>query len=378
MNNQDIIELLNRYDQGECTEQEKIWIEAWYINQPVGLITDPVEELAKDLDEVEQRLIIHTTRRLVTMWPRIAAAASILLFLSVGGYYLLHKQVSTQQLAQNHIYNDVPPGHNKAVITLSNGKQVSLTDAENGILSKQGNQLIKKTGSGTIAYESNNSDADSQRPIYNVITTPRGGQWTVILPDGTKVMLDAASSIKYPLSFGNERIVEVTGQAYFEVVHNAAKPFRIRAKDQVIEDIGTKFNISAYDDEQVTNTTLLEGAVKVSNPKAVSLSDRNGVTLKPGEQAIAQNNRLTVSNADTEEALAWKNGYFKFNDEKLVSIMRKLSRWYDIQVEYQGDSPDVVFDGDIPRNTSLAQVLKVLEVAKVHFTVDGKKLIVTR
>jgi ferric-dicitrate binding protein FerR (iron transport regulator) len=378
MNNQEIIELLNRYDQGECTEQEKAWIETWYVNQQTETIHHPVEELVKDLAEVEQSLITHTTHRRITMWPRIAAAASILLFLSVGGYFLLHKQAVPVQVVHNEIHNDVPPGTNKAIITLANGKQVSLTDAKNGIISKQGNQLIKKTSNGTIAYESDNSDAENQRSTYNVITTPRGGQWSVVLPDGTKVMLDAASSIKYPLSFGNERIVEITGQVYFEVVHNAARPFRIIAKDQVIEDIGTKFNINAYDDEPLTNTTLLEGAVKVSAPKASSLADRNGITLKPGQQAVVQDNKLTVSNADMEEALAWRNGYFKFNDEKLVSIMRKLSRWYDIKVEYKGDSPDVVFDGDIPRNTSLVQVLKVLEVANVHFTVDGKKLIVTQ
>src|ERR1700744_4168702 len=173
MNNQDIIELLNRYDQGECTEQEKAWIETWYINQHTKPITDPIEELAKDLDEVEQKLITHTTYRHITIWPRIAAAASILLFLSVSGYFLLRKQ-TPPQLTQNHIHNDVPPGSNKAIITLSNGKQISLTDAQNGVISKQGNQLIKKTSNGTIAYESDNSDAENQQSIYNVITTPRG------------------------------------------------------------------------------------------------------------------------------------------------------------------------------------------------------------
>ena len=376
MNNQDIIALLNRYDQGECTEQEKAWIETWYLNRHTEPLTDSIEELSKDLDEVEQRLIAHTTYKRVAMWPRIAAAASVLLFLSVGGYFLLHKQ-APRQIAQNHIYNDVLPGNNKAIIRLSNGKQISLTDARNGVISKQGNQVIKKTSNGIIAYESDNSDTENQQLIYNTITTPRGGQWSVVLPDGTKVILDAASSIRYPLSFGNERIVEITGQAYFEVVHNAAKPFHIMAKGQVIEDIGTKFNINAYADEPATNTTLLEGAVKVSNPGATSLLERNGITLKPGEQAILQNNKLSISNADTEEALAWKNGYFKFSDEKLGSIMRKLSRWYDIQVDYKGESPDIIFDGEIPRNTSLAQVLKVLEEANVHFTVMGKKLTVT-
>jgi transmembrane sensor len=376
MDNQDIIKLLNKYNQGQCTEQEKAWIETWYLNQQTKPLNHPIEELARDLDEVEQKLIEHTTIRRITLWPRIAAAASILFFLSIGGYFLLHKQ-APQQIAQNQIHNNIVPGGNKAIITLSNGKQVSLTDAKIGTISREGDEIIKKTGDGTVSYENNGSSGSDHQLDYNTITTPRGGQWSLTLPDGTKAILDAASSIKYPVNFiGHERKVEITGQVYFEVVHDAAKPFRVMTKGQVIEDIGTKFNVYAYDDEPFIKTTLVDGSVKISIPGTPSLLESAKVILKPGQQTVLQNNKLTVSDANIEEVLAWKNGYFRFNDENIESIMRKLSRWYNIEVEYKGDLLDKKFEGEIPRKTELSQVLKVLELANVHFTVEGKKIIV--
>lgn len=377
MDNQDIIKLLNRYEQGQCTEQEKAWVETWYLKMQTGPLNVPVKELSKDLDEVEQKLIEHTKGRQVQLWPRIAAAASILLFLSIGGYYIFHKQ-KPQQIAQNQTHNDIAPGGSKAIITLSNGKQLSLTDAAIGAITKEGNEIISKTGDGTVSYQAAGSSGNDLQAAYNTITTPRGGQWSLVLPDGTKAMLDAASSIRYPVSFtGNERRVEVTGQVYFEVAHNAAKPFRVTTKDQLIEDIGTKFNINAYDDEPAVKTTLEEGAVKVSNQGARTPFEKAGVILKPGQQTVLQNNKLSVSNANLEEALAWKNGYFRFNDETIQGIMRQLSRWYRIDVEYRGSLPDREFEGEIPRNTGLSEVLKVLEAANIHFTVEGNKLIVT-
>src|ERR1700761_4303742 len=256
-----ITDLLKKYYEGQCTEQEAAWVETWYLNLQTGPLNNSIEELTADLDEVEQQLLEHTTVKRVTLWPRIAAAASVVMLLSIGGYFLLHKQ-TPQRIAKNEIHNEVFPGGNKAILTLSNGKQLSLTDAKNGILLKQGNKSIKKTSDGTVSYEANESSGDNQQIGYNTITTPRGGQWSVILPDGSKAMLDAASSIKYPVSFaGNERRVEITGQVYFEVIHNAASPFRVVSRGQVTEDIGTKFNVNAYDDEPGIKTTLFEGAV---------------------------------------------------------------------------------------------------------------------
>jgi len=376
MENKRAEELLKKFRAGQCTEQEKALLESWYIQRAsrseVDLSADEIEAV---LQEIWATLPVHDEEQPVRrLWPRIAAAASILLMLSAGGYFLLHKTPAVYLVAQNHV-PDIAPGSNKAILTLSNGKKLNLTDAKTGVLSKQGNKLIKKTSDGTVSYEASESDGDNRQPGYNTIVTPQGGQWSVILPDGSRAMLDAASSIKYPVSFsGYERRVEITGQVYFEVVHNAANPFRVIVKDQVVEDIGTKFNINAYDDEPVIKTTLLEGGVKVSNPSASLLSSREGILLKPGQQAAFQNNRFTVAYANVEDALAWKNGYFSFNDEKTADVMRKLSRWYAIEIRYQGNVPDQVFEGTIPRNTPLSQVLKVLEEAKLHFTLDGKVL----
>jgi len=376
MDNQDIIKLLNRYNQGQCTEQEKAWIETWYLSQQTEPLNHSIEELSKDLDDVEGKLIRHTTFRRITLWPRIAAAASVILFISIGAYFLFHRQ-PLRQVAHNQIHNDVAPGGNKAFITLSNGKKISLTDAKNGTITKEGNAVIKKTSDGTVSYERSASDVTPRKLVYNTISVPRGGQWTVLLPDGTKAILDAASSIRYPVSFpGIERKVEITGQVYFEVVHNAAKPFRVITRGQVIEDIGTKFNIEAYDDEPVVKTALLDGAVRVSIPSALSLPDRSGIVLQPGQQTLWQNNKLSESAADLDATLAWKNGYFSFTDDNVETLMRKLSRWYDIEVDYRGNLPDTKFDGEIPRNAPLSEVLKVLEVANVHFLLEGKKLTV--
>lgn len=376
-----LIELGYKWLEKKISPEEKQEFETW-LDQ---VADEPLEisSSARSDEEYEAMLFAKiekqtgNVRPIRRLWTRIAAAASILIFLSVGGYFLLHKQ-SPLQTAQNQIHNDVAPGSNKAILTLSNGKQISLTDAQKGVLSEEGNELIKKTSDGAVSYEGNGSAGKNQQLTYNTVATPRGGQLSVVLPDGTKAMLDAASSIKYPVDFiGNERKVEVTGQVYFEVIHDAAKPFRVITKGQVIEDIGTKFNIDAYDDEQAIKTTLVEGAVRVSNPGAQTPVETAGIILKPGQQTLLQNNKLTVSDVNTEEVIAWRNGYFSLNDENIGSIMRKLSRWYDIQVEFKGDIPNIILGGEISRSTTLSQALKILEVANVHFIVEGKKVTVT-
>lgn len=373
MDNQEIIKLLERYHEGKCTAQENAWVETWYLNQPEMPLTNSIEELNEDLYDVEQKLSRHIAPvKKVSIWPGLAVAAAVLFILSVGGYFLL-KRDPISQSAQEQVNNDIVPGGNKAILTLSSGKQISLTDAGIGAISEQNDEYISKTSEGTITYRDRTSSEGTHMTAYNTITTPKGGQWSVVLPDGTRVMLDASSSLRYPVAFAKRREVEVIGQAYFEVVHHADKPFRVITRDQVIEDIGTAFNVSAYPDEPAAKTVLLEGLVDIYHPGA---PEKKALRLKPGQQAITQNHAITVSAANTDDAVAWKNGYFRFNDENIESIMRKLSRWYDLEVEYQGNSSRIIFNGEIPRNTSLSKVLKVLEAANIHFSVEGKKLIV--
>jgi ferric-dicitrate binding protein FerR (iron transport regulator) len=232
----------------------------------------------------------------------------------------------------------------------------------------QGNTKIIKTDSGRLAY--NGTNEKPTEITYNTLSTPKGGQYQLILPDGSKVWLNAASSIRYPTAFvGNSRIVEITGEAYFEVMHNSKVPFEVKTRSQVIEDIGTSFNVNAYTDEAAIRTTLLEGAVKVDN-----------VVLKPGEQAEADNGtqKITViKGVDIQRAVAWKNGIFSFKDADLKTVMRQLARWYNVDVEYEGAVPGGSFGGDIGRGLTLSQVLEGLAETRVKYKItEGNKIII--
>lgn len=314
-----------------------------------------------------RRLNFHLLRRL-------AIAGAIVLLFSVGSYYLWQTAFKqTRQVAQNG-RQEIHPGSNKAFLTLSNGKNIELSDAAQGSIAREGEVAIKKSSDGSVTYS--NSTGDLRRKtdasILNTITTPRGGQWFVELSDGTRVWLNAASSITYPVTFnGKERIVSLTGEAYFEVVHNAAKPFRIKVGDLQIEDLGTSFNVNAYGDEPAVRTTLLEGSVKVLNKEKARI-------LKPGQQAMVAkgSNAIQVKKVAVQDIIGWKNGLTLFENEDLRAIMRQISRWYDVNISYQGEVPDRLFTGGISRKSNLSDLLKILEFEDVNFTVDGKSITV--
>ena len=312
-------------------------------------------------------------RGFLTGW-RAAAAAVIFLLLGTGMYLWLNRspKASLAQTETTPIHNDAAPGGNKATLTLGNGAVIVLDSAANGTLAQQGNARIQKLDNGQLAY-----NALHEKPIevlYNTLATPRGGQYQLVLPDGSKVWLNAASSISYPTAFtGHERRVEIKGEAYFEIAKNTAMPFIVKVNDMQVHVLGTHFNINAYSDEDAVRTTLLEGAVKVTKDAASAL-------LNPGQQAILAYKSPTqfqvLANADTEAVVAWKNGYFSFNQADLATVMRQIARWYDLDVVYSGKLPDRRFGGEIQRNTNAAQVLKMLEESKVHFRIEGKKVIV--
>jgi transmembrane sensor len=370
MQQKDIELLLKKYHAGECSAEEVTFLESWYAqwNEKIPLKLTP-DQLAEDLQIISDNIQpLHQEAKRVALWPRIAAAASILFILSFGGYYILHKPQPAQQIAQNQI---IVPGSKKAVLTLSNGKQISLTDAHAGTIAQQGNTSVIKTTDGQVVYNEQ-SKTGNQEIIYNTITTPRGGFYPLKMADGTIVVLDAQSSIKYPVTFtGNERLVEITGQVYFEVTHNAAQPFKIRVKGQTIEDLGTIFNINAYDDEPFLRTTLINGSVRVTK-------ETESVLLKPGEQAVTNlaKNSIHVQNVDTEDIIAWKNGQTSFKNEDITEIMRQVSRWYDVDVQFKGELSKRQFVGGLPRKADFADLVKILEFNNIHVTVEGKKLIV--
>jgi len=303
---------------------------------------------------------------------RYVAAAIIICMLSVSLYFLFKPQPARQISKTENIKspaNDVAPGGNKAILTLANGTSIILDSAANGTLTTQGNSKILKLN-GMLSY--NTLKNKSSEVLYNTISTPRGGQYELMLSDGSKVWLNAASSLRFPAAFvGKERKVELLGEAYFEVAKNAAMPFKVKVHGMEVEVLGTHFNINSYDNESMIRTTLLEGSVKINKNNSSSL-------LKPGEQA--QMNKAgeikIINNVDVEEAIAWKEGKFQFDKADIHDIMRQLARWYDVDVEYKG-TVSSHFGGTISRDVNLSQVLNMLHLTgEVNFQIQDKKVLV--
>jgi transmembrane sensor len=332
--------------------------------------TEKEEMLFRRILERSRQSAIKTIPAMVPYFKRTMAAAAVFILLGTGGYFLLTYNAKTKivQTPDQHLKRDVAPGTNGAVLTLANGSTIVLDSSSNGVFAQQGNSRLFKQNNGQLAYR---VDRKSKELLYNTLTTARGRQFQVILPDGTKVWLNAATSLRYPAAFvGNERVVEVAGEAYFEVAHNPKMPFRVKVGDQLIEDIGTAFNINAYEDEQVIRTSLLTGAIKLSN-------GRSSVILRPGEQVAAgKGDGLEVKSGDIEQAIAWKDGLFAFRDANIQTIMRQLARWYDVEVKYEGAVSAQQFTGKIDRSLSLARVLGILGKTRVHFRIEEDKKIV--
>jgi len=305
---------------------------------------------------------------------RYAIAASIVLFLTVSGYFLFHKH-GGRSLATVKI-TDKPPGRSQATLTLANGKKIVLGGAVNGNLTSQAAITISKTSNNVLVYTIRPDEGLAQSPSQkNTLTTANGEQYQVILPDGSHVWLNAASSLTYPVAFtGRCREVELNGEAYFEVTHNKAMPFQVKTLQQEVQVLGTHFNINAYQNEPLTSTTLLEGSVKVM----LTAGDK-AVTIVPGQQAVVKQNGLSVEEVDTDDAVAWKNGYFLFDDEDLESIMRKISRWYDVKVDYTDNAlKHEMFSGTISRYSHVSQVIKTLELTNAaHFHLEDNRITVT-
>ncbi|SFH33288.1 FecR family protein [Pedobacter insulae] len=308
------------------------------------------------------------------LWPRIAVAASFLAVIGTGLYFYTSKPANKidRTLVQA---NDIDPASNKAYLTLANGKRIALTDASNGNIASQSNVQITKTADGQLVYTIAENRSNVNAPLeYNTIETPNGGKYDITLPDGTAVSINAASTLKFPVSFASlkERRVQLQGEAYFQVAHNKQVPFRVSSPGQTVEVLGTHFNINAYANEVVVKTTLLEGSVKILPDHA-----KNFKILKPGEQGTLQDDVVEVVKADTEQALGWKNGDFIFNGEDLKAVMRQVARWYDVEVEYKGEVNISGIVSAFPRNKKLSQLLKALEASQgVHFKIEGRRVLV--
>lgn len=384
MEKEQFLRLISKYLDGTATPNERLLVEEYYrrLSARGGLDVSPEQEqqleqamLRNILAQMEQPEREQKVRRLSFRW---AAAAVLLVFITAGGYLLLKKESREQQLTRR--IERIVPGGNKAVLTLADGTMIALDDKRTNAIPQQSGTRILQPASGQLVYS---LVKYSVRPAqggpgtepWNTLATPAGGQYTLQLPDGTAVILDAASSIRYPVAFtGSKRMVEVTGQAYFKVTHNTHQPFSVMVKGQTIEDLGTEFNINAYDDEPFVSTTLLEGSIRLDY-----LKERR--VLKPGQQARTRTGMkgIGISVADTEEVTAWKNGYFRFNDEELESVMRKIARWYNVEVTYKETVTGAAFSGKISRYKNIGQVLKVLSATQaVHFKIEGRRIMVSR
>ncbi len=372
MEHKDAKQILLKYRDGTATTEEKSFIEDWMLHHAWGDHDLTDDELLQDLADIRQKLDNSRAQKDTKLWLRIAAAAAILLFLSFSGYFILSKKQPQQQVVKNQLQNDFAPGNNKAILTLSTGKQISLTNAKPGILAMQGKTTINKNAPGQVVYHADNNP-EQAKITYNTVTTPRGGKWMLTLPDGSKVWLDDSSSICFPTAFtGADRTVEITGQIYFEVVHNAAKPFKVITRGQTVEDLGTHFNINAYADEPAITTTLLEGSVKISkgNKKMI---------LKPGQASVASSlsNKLVVKNVNAEDAVAWKDGYFVFKKASVQEVIKQYARWYDMVVEYDGKIPAKLITGRAYRYENTSDALETLSALGIHCRIENKKITIT-
>ncbi len=339
---------------------------------PVAVNQERLEQsLAKVLDVDKPR----STRRVLNLsWLRYAAA--VLVLGGIGIYAWLksvdqYEPAATTTGTQSYV-NDVAPGGQKAMLTLADGRTILLDSAADGqLVSAPGIRILKK--GGQLIYTSLGDDQEAM--TYNTLKTPKGGMYQLSLPDGTRVWLNAASAISYPVRFtGKERVVEMNGEAYFEVAKNARMPFKVKINDKnSVEVLGTHFNIKAYADENVISTTLLEGAVRMA-------SDGKRSTLKPGQQALASVNQLsvkTIGETGISKVMAWKEGRFNFQDANLQEIMRQLSRWYGVEVVYESKIPDLEFIGEIERSLPLSEVLRGLKMSGVNSRLEkGNRLVI--
>lgn len=371
--------LLDKYSNGDCNAREVALLETWYLEDELAIVDLSIEDIANAKKEVWAKLPIHNKiKRVPLLLPlysniiRITSAAAILTVISLTGYFILNKK---QQLpiTQIIVANQINPGTTKATLTLSDGSSISLNDTKNGIIANESGIKITKTENGKIVYTNKQAEF-SKKTEWNLLKTPAGGYYSITLADGTVAWLNASSSLKYPAEFiGSTRTVELTGEGYFEVAHVKNQPFKVITNNQTIEVLGTHFNVNAYTDENSITTTLLEGSVKLITNTGIQK------ILKPGYQAKLNQNVFDVKPCIAEDMTDWVKNDFVFNNEDLGSMLRKISRWYDVEIICPPELNKLEFSGSISRSKSIKQVLKMIDnTQSVHFKFEGRRIIVTK
>lgn len=358
--------LIKKYLNHTCTPEELAIIESWYNTEAASAEAEEDDIDYEQLDKELWKSLKKTTGPVSKIDWRLISAAAACLLMCLLFYYSVQKPIVQQSATLSAA--PLLPGSNKAELRLADGSVLQLTDDRSGLLRQQDGAMITKHKGGRLSYAAAGS---TDQVALNTLSTPKGGQYQVDLPDGTRAWLNAASSIQFPTVFKDrERRVQISGEVYFEVAHDKQKPFKVISRGQTIVVLGTHFNVSAYPDEAFTKTTLLEGAVKV-------MTDQHVVVIKPGEQAFFRydSQEITVKKTDTEEVMAWRRGYFQFNNEDIKSIMQKISRWYDIEVDYSKDFVSQRFSGSVSRFENASKVLKMLEyTGTIHFKTEGRRV----
>ncbi len=358
---------------GEAEEFIKAALTDAYYHLPLERYKDlSAERAALIFDTIKDPIVPKQTSSLKIMWR---AAAAVLI---IGGSLLLINRPRIQETKEKMVTHEITPGKEGATLVLANGRKILLSDASKGELANESGVVISKNEEGALIYSVRNTGGNKagagQKNSYNMLSTARGEQYQIRLPDSSLIWLNAASKLKFPSSFHalKERRVELSGEAYFEVAKNRKQPFVVQTGGQEVKVLGTHFNVSSYVDEPNAVTTLLEGSVQVSGNGEVKV-------LKPGERAVRTGTRIKVSEADLSEDMAWKNGDFYFNNEGIESIMRQISRWYDVDIIYQGELTDEKFYGTISRSKNINQVLNVLEKTRgIHFKIEGRRILIMK
>jgi transmembrane sensor len=393
MQKQELISTLEKIANGTASDEEITVYLKWYNSyaEPEDIwaeLNDEPEIFKKQLFSKIQDGIQDAEQpvKQIKLWPRIAVAAAAVAAITLS-IWLYYTPRHPEFISGSPLANDIAPGKNTAIITLIDGTVIPLSDAQTGVVVNSskltysdGTQVVQPSlpkGISPGGRESNNQMLTA--------STPRGGTYQVILPDGTKVWLNADSKISFPVQFsGGIRKILLSGEGYFEVSKDKAHPFVVQTDKQEVIVLGTHFNINAYRDERDVRTTLLEGSVKVStlSPRKGDLSRGERIEnriLKPNQQSILTgSNRIMVANVDVSEAVAWKNGKFRFDNTSLEEVMRQIARWYDVDVVYPNGIPGDTFSGGINRDINASEALKILQIMKVNFKIEGKTIVVSK
>lgn len=384
MNTNQLRTIIQKYNEGTASPDEIAYIEKWYEDlgddsfefeneEQRNKLKNQLYTSLKEQIHTQQSVDLEPETRRFT-FPVWWAAAVVVLIATFGLYYKFQpadQNVATTNIRKT-IKGDVLPGGNKAILKLADGTEIILDNANTGMLAERGFSSVRKSKDGQVVFETNRqAQAASQaKPLINTLSTPRGGQYQIILPDGTKVWLNAASVLRFPNVFtGKQRVVELEGEAYFEVAKNTTMPFNVLVNNMKVEVLGTHFNIMAYADENSTNTTLLEGLVRV-------VKGNESRMIVPGEQALVSGS-IKVERVNVQDAVAWKNGLTSFNNADIKSIMRQVERWYNVDVTFKGTFPPRTFTGEISRDANLSELFKILQLSNINFKIEGEKVIVT-